>query len=94
MIILFFVLGGAYYLNEKLDKMNDMWMSSNQVTIKNQKEQIKINRAFGNQRDDLRAYINNLPSEQRSKWLDGYDEKIQKLLYTPPKGLRDQSEGL
>lgn len=90
-IILFFVLGGAYYLNSKLDKMNDMWLSANQVTVKNQQAQIKINRIFGKQIDSFTSYIHGLPEVERSVWLTPYSEKVQKMLYTPPKGLKNQN---
>ncbi|GGG02909.1 MULTISPECIES: hypothetical protein [Cysteiniphilum] len=90
-IILFFVLGGAYYLNSKLDKMNDMWLSANQVTVKNQQAQIKINRIFGKQMDDFTSYIHGLPEEKRKPWLETYSEEVQKMLFTPPKGLKNQS---
>ena len=93
LVILFFVLGGAYYLNEKLDKMESMWLSSNQVTVENQQAQIEINRAFSDQMDGLTSQINKLPPDARNKWYESYDEQIQKLLSMPPKGLEDQSHG-
>lgn len=92
MIILLFVLGGAYYLDSKLNKMNDMWLSANQVTVKNQNEQIKINKAFGKQMDTFTSYIHALPQDERSKWLESYSMNVQEMLYTPPKGLKIQED--
>ncbi len=91
MLVLLFVLGGAYYLNEKLNKMNDMWLSANQVTVKNQQEQMKINRIFGKQMDTFTSYVYGLPEEERRSWLETYGEEEQKMLYTPPNGLKNQS---
>ena len=91
MIILLFVFGGAYYLNEKLNKMNNMWLSANQITVKNQQAQIKINRAFGKQRDKFTSYIHGLPEDDRKVWLAHYSEEVEMMLYTPPKGLKNQS---
>ncbi len=92
MIILLFVLGGAYYLDSKLNKMNDMWLSANQVTVKNQNEQIKINKAFGKQMDTFTNYIHALPQDERSQWLETYSLNVQEMLYTPPKGLKTQED--
>ena len=89
-ILVLIVIFGVIHLNRKLNKMNAMWMDANQVIVKNQQQQIEVNRAYSNQLDALTSHISGLNEKDRIQWMQSYHPEIQVLLKTPPDGLKPQ----
>ncbi|MCF6777399.1 hypothetical protein L3V83_12580 [Thiotrichales bacterium 19X7-9] len=91
-LILIAFITGMFFIDRKLNRMDRMWDDSNKTVSNNQKEQNRINRAYSRQMDSLNTHINKLEKPERSVWLDIYDKDIQKLLATPPDGLKPQGD--
>jgi hypothetical protein len=86
------ILGVFVWFNSKIDKMNDMWMSANQVVLQNQYVQIQINSAFNQRLEQFTNHIESMNDQQRQEWFQEYDKNIQTMLYMPPNGLKNQTE--